>query len=314
MSDATSGEWAGRQSPIAEGDVVRVLVVEDNDIDAFIVGEMLARARGVHAAVERAVRLDDALTRLEAGDVDLVLLDLTLPDSRGLDTFGALSLAHPEVPAIVFTASDDESLAISAVRQGAQDYLVKGQVTAEALGRAIRYALERHRLMDALRSLSLIDDLTGLYNRRGFLTLAESHLQLARRGKRRAVLVFGDLDGLKQVNDSHGHHSGDLALRAAAQVLRASFRQSDLIARLGGDEFAVLAHESAESHDAVLLRRLEEQFAAWNAQSSLPFRVGMSVGLVGFQPDRDGALEEALARADEALYRQKRARRAASAG
>jgi diguanylate cyclase (GGDEF)-like protein len=208
----------------------------------------------------------------------------------------------------------DEALAVQAVRQGAQDYLVKGTVTADGLGRALHYAVERHRMLALLRGLSLVDDLTGLYNRRGFASLAASHLSLSNRMGRRFHLVFGDLDGLKQINDTHGHQMGDAAIRAAADILRATFRQSDVLARLGGDEFVVLALETTDASEGALLARLELQLDAFNAGSGLPFMVGMTAGVVAFDADQPHTLEEVLARADDALYARKRARRAAAAG
>ncbi len=288
---------------------LQVLIVEDNDADAFIITEMVARARGLSAEVERVGRLDAALARLADGGIDLVLLDLSLPDSRGFETFTRLHLVVPDIPVVVMSASDDEELAIASVRHGAQDYLVKGQATAEALSRAIRYGLERHRLLMALRGLSLVDDLTGLYNRRGFFTLAEGHIQLARRSNRRFVLVFGDLDGLKQVNDTYGHKEGDVALVMCAQVLRATFRQTDIIARLGGDEFAVLAVETATETEQLIARRLERAFEEFNAESSLPYKVHLTCGMVPFEAGAAPPLADLLHQADAQLYARKKGRR-----
>src|SRR5690606_30591217 len=108
-----------------------------------------------------------------------------------------------------------------------------------------RDVTERRARERALQSLTIVDDLTGLYNRRGFLTLAERHLKLAIRKKAGLFLLFADLDGLKQINDTFGHLEGDRALVSAAQILRQSFRSADIIARLGGDEFTVFPLEAA---------------------------------------------------------------------
>src|SRR5437588_1422229 len=100
---------------------------------------------------------------------------------------------------------------------------------------------ERKRAEAALQSLSLVDELTGLYNRRGFLAVTEQHLAAIRRNKKMPVILYADLDGLKVINDSLGHHEGDRALVKAAEIFRETFRSSDIIARIGGDEFVVLA-------------------------------------------------------------------------
>ena len=122
---------------------------------------------------------------------------------------------------------------MEAVQLGAQDYILKSHLSAEGLGRSIGCAVERHRLINSLRGLSLTDELTGLLNRRGFSTLATGHLRLGSRTGSRFLLFFADLDGLKQINDTHGHHQGDEAIVRAAEILRRTFRQS----HLGGPVF-----------------------------------------------------------------------------
>ena len=163
----------------------------------------------------------------------------------------------------------------------------------------------------ALRSLTTIDDLTKLYNRRGFLTLAERHLKLAVRKKAGVSLLFADLDGLKKINDTCGHLEGDRALVAAADVLRHSFRSADIIARLGGDEFTVFPIEAAAGSGQVLIARLEEQIRRNNdANPSRPWRLGLSVGIARIEPDTSWTIDRLLEIADQALYEQKRERKA----
>lgn len=295
-------------APEATTAPLRVLLIEDNDLDAFLLAEMLLQQPHLRATVERANDLESGLQRLSAGGIDLVLLDLSLPDSAELETFRTLESAGHAVPTIVCSASDDAALGVEAVRLGAQDYLVKGQVTPDGLTRAIRYSMERHRMLAALRGLSLVDELTGLYNRRGFLTLAQSHITQAARAQRRFVLVMADLDGLKPINDTYGHADGDGAIRLAADVLRQSFRSTDVLARLGGDEYAVLALETHEGSERAMQARVEAGLQAANASGERPYRIGMSMGLFPFAADGRTPLEELMARADQLLYEQKRSR------
>ncbi|MGA9348778.1 MAG: response regulator [Anaerolineae bacterium] len=126
-------------------DKLKVLLIEDNPGDARLIREILAEERGASFDVEGADRLSTGLEYLAGGDIDVVLLDLSLPDSRGLDTFARVHAQAPEVPIILLTGLDDEELAVKAVREGAQDYLVKGQVDSSLLVRSMRYAIERHR-------------------------------------------------------------------------------------------------------------------------------------------------------------------------
>ena len=130
---------------------IKVLLVEDNPGDARLIQEMLTEIRGATFNFERADRLSTGLEHLVEGRIDVVLLDLGLPDSQGLDTFDKAYAQAPEVPIVVLTALDDEALAIRAVREGAQDYLVKGQVDSNLLARAIRYAIERKKAEEALK-------------------------------------------------------------------------------------------------------------------------------------------------------------------
>jgi CheY-like chemotaxis protein len=142
---------------------LRILIVEDNPADADLIREMLPQAGPLNFQVESAERLSGALARLERKGIGLVLLDLGLPDSRGLSTFHALRQAAPGIPVIVLSGNDDQELATNAVRDGAQDYLVKGRIGGDLLVRAIRYALERERLVSELReALSQVKTLSGL--------------------------------------------------------------------------------------------------------------------------------------------------------
>jgi diguanylate cyclase (GGDEF)-like protein/PAS domain S-box-containing protein len=171
---------------------------------------------------------------------------------------------------------------------------------------------ERKQDEETIRELSLVDDLTGLRNRRGFLVLGESQLNLARRLGRTAVLYFADVDGLKRINDELGHAEGDRALADVAGVLRATFRETDIIARLSGDEFVVLALESPGIDPLVSAARLEEQLSQYNRATRRPFRLAVSMGVAQRGPESDESLPELLRRADADMYRIKQRRRAAS--
>jgi diguanylate cyclase (GGDEF)-like protein/PAS domain S-box-containing protein len=170
---------------------------------------------------------------------------------------------------------------------------------------------EQRRLETALRALSVTDELTGLYNRRGFLVLAQSHLALAQRHKRNVALIFADVDELKRINDEHGHAAGDRALIAAARILRLTYRSADVVARLAGDEFAVFPLEvSDQTTIPRLVSRLEQHLASHNAQSGEPFTLSMSLGVGHYRPDECRTVEELLAAADQGLYHTKRGRKA----
>jgi len=265
--------------------------------------------RTAHLEFEWAGELSEALSRLSKGGIDVILLDLTLPDSKGIVTFERTYAFAPDVPVVVLTDEHDESVAVATVQGGAQDYLVRDEVQPAVLARTLRYSVERHRLLSALRSLSLIDDLTGLYNRRGFADLGEQYLKLARRSGRGVTLVYLDLDRFKTINDSLGHHVGDRALLKVSDILRAAFRRSDILARLGGDEFAVLALEASDESSELLVERLRERLRDFNQVSREPYRLSVSIGMSRHSGDMRVRLEDLLAEADNAMYEEKRGNR-----
>ncbi len=284
---------------------VRALLFEEQPGDSSVFGETLEKLTQAGIALEKVGDLNQALERLSQGGIDLLILDLDRPDGEDLGTFERAHAFAPNVPIVVLTRVEDEEMALSLVKAGAQDYLVKGEASPDLFIRSIRYAVERHRLSSALRSLSLIDDLTGLYNRRGFSELGEQHLKLASRTGRAVLLVFLDVDDLKTINDTLGHQTGDHALIRVADLLKETFRQSDIIARIGGDEFAVMALEASEENEAQVLHRLKEGVAEVNQSGAVSYQLSVSVGAARFSGEGPARLEELLAEVDEAMYEEK---------
>ncbi|MEW6333088.1 MAG: diguanylate cyclase [Thermodesulfobacteriota bacterium] len=165
---------------------------------------------------------------------------------------------------------------------------------------------ERKRMAEEMREMSLRDQLTGLYNRRGFITLAEQQIRAANRAQRPLYLTFIDLDRLKWINDTFGHEKGDQVLADTAQLLRQTFRESDIIARLGGDEFAVLSVDAAEINQVQLAQRLQQQIDGYNSREERLYRLAMSWGTVVYQPDSSVSLDQLISAADELMYTQKK--------
>lgn len=207
----------------------------------------------------------------------------------------------------------DELAAVNAALRQARDELemrVQGRTVelAQANQELQTEIAERRRAVEEMRALSFVDDLTGLHNRRGFLAFAGQALKLARRLTRRPSLLFADLDGLKGINDSLGHHEGDQALVEIATVLKETFRDSDIVARMGGDEFAVLAMESEEAGTELITARLRENLARHNAIKNRRYRLSLSIGVARYEPQMHHSIGELLAEADALMYGEKRAR------
>ncbi len=287
-----------------EGDI-DVLLIEDNPRDARIIAEALKDVDGPQFLLHHCDRLDAGLDKHDCQPVDVILLDLFLPDSEGIETVEKTLVRMPETPVVVLTGLDDKTLAIEAVRKGAQDYLAKGNVNPEMLSRSIRYAIERHRMYDEMRSLSMFDLLTGLHNRRGFAVLGERELNRARRHKHDLQLVFFDLDGFKLINDRYGHRVGDWALKEFASVLNEVFRDSDLVARVGGDEFIVMSRDLEEAKVGELINRLEAVLIERNHRNDAALKLTVSHGSVRFKAEVLETVDELMADADRAMRLRK---------
>ncbi len=162
------------------------------------------------------------------------------------------------------------------------------------------------RMEEKLHFLSVTDELTRIYNRRGFFTLAEHLLKVAKRMKKKAHMLYVDLDGLKEINDTYGHHEGDMALVELATVLKGSFRESDIVARIGGDEFAVVPVGAEEDTSDVIRGRLEKALDLHNAKTRRSYKLRVSCGIASFDPDCPCSLDDLLVQADKAMYKQKK--------
>jgi diguanylate cyclase (GGDEF)-like protein len=184
--------------------------------------------------------------------------------------------------------------------------VVQGEALLTAYIRDISRQKEHE---EALRHLSLIDDLTGLHNRRGFILFAESLLRTAERMRCCAWLLFTDMNALKEINDTYGHPEGDRALRALGKVLQKTFRRSDVVARIGGDEFAILALDSRRRGAEGMIARLNERLHAFNQQPGRAYALSVSIGYAQYDPENPSTLDELLVEGDAMMYEQKRASR-----
>jgi two-component system cell cycle response regulator len=172
-----------------------------------------------------------------------------------------------------------------------------------------KLSMEHKSTEDALRSLAFIDELTGLYNRRGFLSTVENQFKIFKRNKTNAIVLFADVDFLKHINDNFGHQEGDRAIIDTASILRQTFRESDIIGRLGGDEFAVLAQVGSVSSTKKLMARLKAQTKAFNEANNRAYKISLSTGAVSYYPESKNSIEELLSYADQFMYTHKRERK-----
>lgn len=301
-----------------------ILVVEDEAIVAQDLCEFLTELE--YRVVGVASRGHDAVRMATQYRPNLIVMDVGL--SGELDGIQTANIIQQQlhVPIIFLTGQTDADTLNRAVMTGPMAYLVKPFQGAELRG-AIEIAMLKHRVdterrareealrrsAEVLQNLSLVDELTQLKNRRGFFALAEQELKVAHREHQSVVLFFIDLNGLKQINDEHGHPIGDQALRDAAAVLTLTFRESDILARLGGDEFVALARSSDGDVTLSVRARLRDQINAFNARSDRPFTLEMSMGAAPVDEDDVHDIDGLLARADAAMYEDKKRSRSQSA-
>lgn len=280
--------------------IIKVLLIEDNPIDAYISFSALTQNKSFN--VIHAENITEALKCLEKYHFDVILLDLYLADNNGSDSFFIIKEKSPDTPIILVTGSDDEELAINFIREGAQDYLIKGKYNKDSLIRSIRYSIERENLLKKISELSMIDDLTGLYNRRAFFSMSDKAFETAKNKQQVFMAFFIDIDDMKMINDNYGHQAGDDALKKIADALKNIFENSGIVGRIGGDEFAVtVITDNIDKYLKELNDRIKEEID----EMDLPYKTSFSIGASVADYNTITTVEKLILKADKALYESK---------
>jgi diguanylate cyclase (GGDEF)-like protein len=289
----------------AQKEPLSVLIVEDSPDYALLVEQMLRMQLDGDVDCRVVDTVAAAGGALRDGAPDCVLLDLSLPGTDGLQTLRQVCQVAPEVPIVVLSGHDEERLAVVAVREGAQDYLVKGRADGQSIVRAIRFAIERKRAELELTHRALHDELTGLPNRVLLIDRVERALSRIDRGSRWVAVLFVDLNGFKHVNDTFGHAAGDALLAVVGERLSSMLRASDTVARFGGDEFVMVCeHVSFESQAIEIAGRLRDALAQPVQFGGDELSVHASVG-IAMASDGFNKAEELISIADQAMFRAK---------
>jgi len=267
---------------------------------------MLEKAKYTPFYISFADSLSTGIQYATEWPLDIILLDLDLPDSSGVDTYLRLKLQVPEIPVVVLSGFKDEEISLIAVREGAQDYLIKGQIDGNLLIRSLRYAIERKRAEDTIKKLAYHDSLTGLPSRTLFNDRFAMAMADSKRNDRKTALIMLDLDNFKEINDNFGHDTGDEVLKEVSARLIRVLRQTDTVCRIGGDEFALLIPEinTKETIDEVARRILEvlrRPFTEYKVQETISGSLGIAI-----YPDDGKTLKTLVKHADMAMYEVKR--------
>lgn len=248
---------------------IHLLLIEDNAGDARLIQEALNETRESPVIMHRVERIADGLELLRAGGIDAVLLDLYLPDGEGLNTVHRVLAKAENVPVLVLTVANDKATAFRALQAGAQDYLFKDELRGENLARALRYAIERQRLLTAVKGNSFSDTLTGLFNRDGFIAIGQQYLHLARSRNEPALAIVAELQGAEAIHGQWGSYELDAALSDVAASLRSAFTPAELLGFFGHQRFGVLILGHTDSAacrariEAELLKRKREHRPAY---------------------------------------------------
>jgi diguanylate cyclase (GGDEF)-like protein len=283
-----------RRDPAAHAVYAGLVRPEDGPANVLAVGFDPGELEGV--TVETADDLLGALARVADGGVHVVLLALDLPDGQGTDAVRSIRERAPDVPVIAVGTGEGAERAVDA---GASD-VVPSDAGPELLSRAIRYATSLQRMQAELYRRQLVDDLTGVYNARGFERLASHHLAMADRSKRSVPLIFVRIDALEDFGTPGEQERGQL-IADAAEVVRKAVRGSDVIARVGAGVFCVLLTGDAVGADAGVLSRVVEGVATSNARSGRPGQLSVSVGTATYDPEHPVAVDELIAEADRRM-------------
>lgn len=301
---------------------MKILIAEDETVSRRVL-KLTLESWG-HEVIEAS---DGAIAwqLLQSADAPkLAILDLAMPEMDGIAVCHQIRQQQTTTPVyiILLTAKSSKQDIVVGLEAGADDYVTKpfdrdelharvgvGIRIVELQRNLAQRVAELEQVQETLRNLSLTDDLTGLYNRRGFFTLADQQLKSARREKREASLIYTDMDGLKMINDVYGHDEGSEALKNVADILRRTFRSSDIIARIGGDEFAILETYAGQTDSQSSITRLKENLLKHNTESARAYKLSLSIGIVCTGLDDCSTIETLLSRGDELMYEEKRGKR-----
>ncbi len=302
------------------GAETNILLVENNPGDAKLFREVIREISEVRFTVQNVTCLQELITlsgeSSSDADFDIIVLDLDLPDSAGLSTLLSCKNAFHEVPIIVFSGHDDESIAVEAVKFGAQDYLVKGFVDGRAMVRTIHHAIERHALWQQLEQaeqrehfLATRDPLTGLLNRYSLSEILKNQIKHSARRQELMATIILDIDRFKSVNDSLGYLVGDALLIDVGRRLQNCVRITDTVAHLGGDEFVlILTNLQAQDDAARVCEKVLSELAKPFFYQAHELYIGCSIG-IALYPDDAADYESMIKHAGAAMHSAKDAGR-----
>ena len=274
-----------------------ILIVDDDEklLDIFKTALLLEGYR-----CETAASVEYALKLINKIPFDILITDIKMPKVTGFELTEKAKKIRPDMAVIIMTAYIEEFAYNGAIEVGASDFIKKPFTVKELIAR-----IQHVNRQEEIRVLSFTDDLTGLYNRRGFFSMVEQQLKLFKRQKKGIYILYADVDNLKEINDIFGHKEGDMALIDVANILRKNYREADIIARIGGDEFVVIPVETTGDNIDIISSRLQKSLKIHNTEKNHKYKLSITVGIAYYNPENPCSVDELLVRADKSMYEQK---------
>jgi two-component system, cell cycle response regulator len=291
---------------------LKLLLLEDGGKDARCLQKVIADGGSFECDLVKIDELERALCE-QTQEPPILLLRSADSSSRLSTDLKRIREIASNVPVLILPNKLDGLLHPGADAGNDLKSTRHHRTNLKKLARILRYGLRQTQVESELSHLAISDELTGLYNRRGFLLLGSERMKLAHSLKKNVLLFFADLDNLKQINDQYGHPEGDQALLKAAEVFRNTFRNSDIIGRFGGDEFTALVIEDFGHTSDTISRRLQDNMAELSANNT-QYPLSLSVGMTRYAAEFRSSLKKLLAQADQALYKQKQVCRDSPSG
>lgn len=280
-----------------------VLVVENNAQDFDAISRQLSDVYGTQYRLIHCASLYEAQSFLLSGSFDAILLDLSLPDSVGLNTVSHMRNLTVRLPIVALINMDNDAMGEQAIQQGAQEFLCKDEISGNILSRVIKYAIKRKQMDEKLEKLSTTDPITGLYNRRYFFERGWNEYVNACHSNQSMAIVLIDIDHFKKVNEFYGHVCGDKVLLGLADLIQKMVRGVDLVARFGAEEFIILMPNSHQKEVDFLAERLRLEVADTPIEhNGKSFHITTSVG-VAMIAKTQADFESMIKQADLALSR-----------
>jgi two-component system cell cycle response regulator len=290
---------------------LKLLLLEDGSKDARFLQKTIGDGRSFECELVKIDELERVLSE-STEEPPVVLLRSGDSGTQFSASLKRIREIASDTPVLVLPNSQNGLVLRGAAAGGAKSNR-RLRLNLKKLARILRCGLRQNQAESELSHLAISDELTGLYNQRGFLLLGSERMKLAHGMKKNVLLFFADLDNLKQINDQFGHQEGDQALLKAAEIFRNTFRNSDITGRFGGDEFTALVIEEYGQTADTISKRLQENMAQLAANNT-QYPLALSVGMTRYAAELPSSLKKMLVHADQALHKQKQASRAPSAG